>query len=239
MRWSEKTTQDFIRMYLKNECLWNTNHADYKLKHRRDKAYASLSEEFNAYTKIHLSTTEIKIKIKNLRSTYMQEVNKVLQKSSPEFIYKPSLVWFDEMDRCLKHTYVRRSSSNSSIQQAQEVDSSSQIWVNQVQENLKEEIDPDPLIPDTDNYCDSPKPDDSNREESETSNPPKKTKKKKYKHTKSIPEPQTDCTKEDEFDIFGKYIATQLRTMNLHKALRLQLEIHSLVNEARVADIND
>lgn len=107
------------------------------------------------------------------------------------------------------------------------------------QDNLKEELDSDPLIPDTDNYCDSPKPDDSNGEESEPSRPPTKTKKKKYKHIKSNIESHFECTKEDEFDIFGKYIATQLRSMNLYKALRLQLEIHSLVNEARVSDINE
>ncbi|CAK1550363.1 unnamed protein product [Leptosia nina] len=236
MRWSEQITQDFVKMYLKYDCLWNTNHPDYKLRQRRDKAYSSLSAEFKAVSKISLTTTEIKVKIKNLRSTYMQEVNKVFQKSSPDWIYKPSLVWFEDMDRCLKHTYVRRSTSNSNIQQGPEVDSSCQIWVNQMDANLKEELDPDPLIP-KDNYCDSPRPEESNQDDSETLLPPKKSKKKKQ--MKSIISDNSEITKEDEFDIFGKYIAAQLRSMHLHKALRLQLEIHGLVNEARVSDNND
>lgn len=45
-------------------------------------------------------------------------------------------------------------------------------------------------------------------------------------------------SQEDEFDIYGKYIASQLRRMNLEKALRLQLEIASLVSEARIADLS-
>lgn len=49
----------------------------------------------------------------------------------------------------------------------------------------------------------------------------------------------SESAKEDEFDIYGKYIATQLRKMNLQKALRVQLEIQSLVSEARISGISD
>lgn len=48
-----------------------------------------------------------------------------------------------------------------------------------------------------------------------------------------------ESTKDDEFDIYGKYIATQLRKMDLQKALRVQVEIQSLVSEARISDLND
>lgn len=43
---------------------------------------------------------------------------------------------------------------------------------------------------------------------------------------------------EDEFQIYGKYIASQLRQMNLQKALRLQLAIQNLISEARISDMN-
>lgn len=74
-------------------------------------------------------------------------------------------------------------------------------------------------------------------------------KKKKMKHRR----PSTDCSdrtflesidsstenaKEDEFDIYGKYIASQLRKMDLQKALRVQLEIQSLVSEARLSGLD-
>lgn len=40
--------------------------------------------------------------------------------------------------------------------------------------------------------------------------------------------------KDDEFDIYGKYIAAQLRDMELQEALRIQLEIQSIVSAARI-----
>lgn len=45
-------------------------------------------------------------------------------------------------------------------------------------------------------------------------------------------------TREDEFDIYGKYIAAQLRKMDLQKALRVQLEIQSIVSEARISGLS-
>lgn len=48
-----------------------------------------------------------------------------------------------------------------------------------------------------------------------------------------------ELAKEDEFDIYGKYIATQLRKMDLQKALRVQVEIQHLVSEARISDLAD
>lgn len=46
-------------------------------------------------------------------------------------------------------------------------------------------------------------------------------------------------TKEDEFDIYGKYIASQLRKMELQRALRVQFEIQHLMNEARISASED
>lgn len=46
-----------------------------------------------------------------------------------------------------------------------------------------------------------------------------------------------DSRKEDEFDIYGKYIAAQLRNMDLQEALRIQLEIQSIVSAARITSL--
>ncbi|CAG4994579.1 unnamed protein product [Parnassius apollo] len=195
----------------------------------------------------NLSIPEVKIKIKNLRTTYLQQVQKILQKSSPDSIYEPSLIWFHEMDRCMKHVPTNRNSLYNNTQETSEVDSSCQIWVDQELENRNiEETYPDPLNAQTDTEYDSSKPDDSisyiKVEKDRTPPTYKKLKKKKIKHRVSEQDYSTDSTTEsvameDEFDIYGKYIAAQLRKMNLHKALRLQLEIQSLVSEARISDI--
>lgn len=103
MRWSEAVTLEFVKLYLKHECLWNPVHPGYKLRYQREEAYCDVISEFKSTTTKSLCVAEVKNKIKNLRSTYGQEVHKILQKSSPDCIYEPSLVWFKEMDRCLKN----------------------------------------------------------------------------------------------------------------------------------------
>lgn len=126
------------------------------------------------------------------------------------------------------------------------MDSSSQIWVDQeLQSANTDETNPDPLVPQTDDEYDSTKPDEQvSKVKLERQSSPvyyKKIKKKKLKHRAQTRNYSTElvqqCTIEDEFDIYGKYIATQLRKMDLHKALRLQLEIQNLVSEARISDI--
>lgn len=113
MRWNESATLEFVRLYLKHECLWDPNNPGYKLKHRRDSAYLEICSEFKSIKT--LTIPEVKMKIKNLRTTYIQQVHKILQKSSPDCIYEPSLVWFNEMDRCLKHIPTNRHLSSYNV----------------------------------------------------------------------------------------------------------------------------
>lgn len=109
IRWREKTTLKFLKIYLAKECLWNPAHVWYKIKFKREKAYHEIVSEFKAITGKSMSIPEVKIKIKNLRSTYSQEVQKIMKKSSPDSIYQPSLVWFHDMDRCLKYVPTNRN----------------------------------------------------------------------------------------------------------------------------------
>lgn len=45
--------------------------------------------------------------------------------------------------------------------------------------------------------------------------------------------------REDEFEIYGKFIASQLRSLSLPRAVQLQLEIQNLVSEARLAELSN
>lgn len=110
-RWSEAVTLEFVKIYLKHECLWNPSHPGYKLKYQRDKAYEEISTKFKDSTLKCLSVTEVKVKIKNLRTTYFQQLNRILQRSNPDSIYEPSLFWFNEMDRCLKYIPTNKHAS--------------------------------------------------------------------------------------------------------------------------------
>lgn len=114
----------------------------------------------------------------------------------------------------------------------------------EAQDNPEEDFHPDPLVPNSDDEYDSLKTESSpliKVERSASPLPTKKIKKKKLKHRnhsiQNLEDSPFERMQEDEFDIYGKYIASQLRKMNLQKALRLQLEIQSLVSEARISDI--
>lgn len=247
MRWSEAVTLEFVKIYLKHECLWSPAHPGYKLRYQREKAYADISSEFKITTMKTLSIPEVKMKIKNLRTTYVQQVHKILLKSSPDEIYEPSLVWFHEMDRCLKHIPSNRHSNTySTSQETQEVDSSCQIWVEEGQNDNIDASNPDPLVSQTDDEYDTNKQNEQvskvKIEKRSLQAYSKKLKKKKLKHrTRPVRNYSTDssseCTRDDEFDIYGKYIASQLRKMELYKAIRLQLDIQNLISEARISDI--
>lgn len=110
---------------------------------------------------------------------------------------------------------------------------------------MEEDFNPDPLVTNSDDDFESLKTESSIQIKLESTTSPipsKKRKKKKLKHRshsiQNSEDSSFDQTQEDEFDIYGKYIASQLRKMNLQKALRLQLEIQSLVSEARISDIS-
>lgn len=247
MKWSEAVTLEFVKIYLKHECLWNPVHAGYKLKYQREKSYSGIISEFRASTSKTLTVPEVKVKIKNLRTTYVQQVHKILQKSNPDFIYEPSLVWFHEMDKCLKHIPNNRHSNPYNLSQdTPEVDSSCRIWVDQEMPNANtEEQNPDPLVPPTDyEYHDNHLDQQKGKKEKYFMSIQKKNKIKKVKQKLPTPDCSTDSTietviKEDEFDIYGKFIASQLRKMDLQKALRLQLSIQNMVSEARISDMGN
>lgn len=48
-----------------------------------------------------------------------------------------------------------------------------------------------------------------------------------------------ESLKEDEFDIFGRHVASQLRNIDIVRAIEVQTEINSLLSKARIQDIKD
>lgn len=112
MRWNEDVTMKFVKAYLKHQHLWDTRHPLHKHKFRRNKSLQSVLDEFRFLTGINIDTKEAKLKIKSLRSTYKQEINKILNRSMPEAPYTPSIKWFDEWHRCFKNLPTSRLRSS-------------------------------------------------------------------------------------------------------------------------------
>lgn len=45
--------------------------------------------------------------------------------------------------------------------------------------------------------------------------------------------------KEDEFDAYGKYVASQLRSMSITRAITTQCELNNILSKARIEDITE
>lgn len=126
-----------------------------------------------------------------------------------------------------------------------EVDSSSHsFWAEGQEQDLKnssfEDLNPDPLVAQsfTDTECDIGLPDETLSIVKIEPQHHKRSKKNKHKpiQTSVIDSQSESLSQDDEFDIYGKFIATQLRQMDLNRALRIQLAIQNLLSEARLSE---
>nr|XP_026501004.1 uncharacterized protein LOC113404350 [Vanessa tameamea] len=251
MRWSENETYEFVKLYFSHEYLWNNEHEHYKLNKRRLKAYRNIVSEFNTLTGISLTVSEIRGKIKNLRSTYTQELNKIKFRSGPHYTYEPTIKWFAYWHKRFRTLRVQKATdSSSTFEEPGDTDNESQkMWIADETENLSDDLHP--FVSDNNNELtlflkSEPEDNHHNQINNDRHRPHKVRKRKKNKlHNLSTDvsdelrfslDAHMDSGKEDEFDIYGKYIASQLRSMDLTKALRLQLEIQSLIGKARLSD---
>lgn len=106
-RWQSNLTLQFVTTYLKYECLWNPKHKDYQNRQEREKTYELVADDLKDFIK--LDVKRVKFKIRSLRTTYRQEVDKILKKSTdPDHIYESNLIWFRAMDECLKDIVLPR-----------------------------------------------------------------------------------------------------------------------------------
>lgn len=112
-KWDDDETFRFVELYKEAECLWNSEIPQYRHKPSRIKAILSIIAKMN----MELTIQEVKSKIKNLRSTYSQELYKIEKSRKSEDLeqYVPMIRWFYVMDsfvhvrRVIEH--VRRGES--------------------------------------------------------------------------------------------------------------------------------
>lgn len=106
-RWTDADAIKLIELYKTYHFLWDSNHRLYKNHMARTKAYESIMEQMN---KPNITVQDIRCKIKNLRSSYYQEVKKVSRAQDLGLEYTPTLPWFDYvkdiMDTVVHHQTV-------------------------------------------------------------------------------------------------------------------------------------
>lgn len=102
-RWSEEETFWFVELYKQHECLWNSSCIEYRNNKLRQEAYEEIRRDMH---KEGLTVFEVRQKIKNLRNTYKQEINKIERSLKDDTdgtkVYRPTIKWFKTMDDVVK-----------------------------------------------------------------------------------------------------------------------------------------
>lgn len=105
-KWDSETTIKFIQEYKLHECLWNCKSPTYKNKQMRDAAYGKIVQIMDLPG---FGVPEVKLKIRNIRSTYCQEKKKIANSkrsgSGSDTVY---IKWLGELDSMLKDLDQRR-----------------------------------------------------------------------------------------------------------------------------------
>lgn len=105
MKFTEEETLKFVQLYREHECLWNMSSPNYKNKTLRQNAIEAIIKEIALPG---FGVNEVRNKIKNLRSTYNQEVLKIKKSaksgSGKEDVYVPSMKWFEILDPVMKYS---------------------------------------------------------------------------------------------------------------------------------------
>ncbi|XP_034834934.2 uncharacterized protein [Maniola hyperantus] len=236
MKFSERETYQFVKAYFSQESLWNTKHLAYKSNERRLIAYKGVIDEFKKTTGINLTLTELRTKIKNLKSTYAQELDKIRRRSSAEYTYKPAMKWF-----AVWHKYIQAKKVAASLDESNTTDDENQkTWL-----PVEDDNSVDPFESNQSNeFVMVIKPELKSKQD-ESNSYQRIRRNLEHSTSTQMSDMTTDylntgnIMKDDEFDIYGKYIASQLRNMDIQRALTLQIEIQNLVSGARLADLNE
>lgn len=82
----------------------------------REKSYEAIRSGMEIAT---LTTNDIKTKIKNIRTTYKVELNKIIKSNKSgtgtDDLYKPKLFWFAQADAFLRDVSVPKASQSNLV----------------------------------------------------------------------------------------------------------------------------
>ncbi|CAH1971695.1 unnamed protein product [Acanthoscelides obtectus] len=102
MKWSEEETMRFVELYSEKECLWKKSSVNYRNKNMRKAVEEDIVSRMG---KEGFGVTELKQKIKIMRTTYNQEALKVKKSKKsggkPDDIYVPTAKWFRQMEEIM------------------------------------------------------------------------------------------------------------------------------------------
>lgn len=121
VRLNETMTLRFVELYRDQRLLWDKEHESYNKRAERLRGYQRIADGMNVEG---LGVAEVASKIKNIRSTYLQELKKIKDSSQRHLVqseeedvagpYVPKLVWFPIIDSMIGGAAVKRLYSSPS-----------------------------------------------------------------------------------------------------------------------------
>ncbi|XP_047031103.1 uncharacterized protein LOC124638248 [Helicoverpa zea] len=172
-----------VGIYRDYDCLWNMNHELYRDNEARQAAYKEILQKLDIKD---LTVKDIPNKIKNLRSSYYQELKRIKRHARiNDTPYQPKLMWFAALDEFLRPFRAERSLLRK-------------LNVTKKSEN-------------------------SSKNENEV-------------QMKTVAEriPTAGPQLEDEFDNFGKYIASSLRAMPPEFSIIAKTELQKTISDLQL-----
>ncbi|CAG9783788.1 unnamed protein product [Diatraea saccharalis] len=218
-RFTETQMLKLVEIYRDYECLWDVTSAFYKNRDMRESAYKQIAERLNIPG---VSPKDIPKKIKNLRSSYYQELKKIEKSirsgADQDSVYKPRVSWFTTADELLKTFRIKHETfSNNTLTENEQ---------HEMDEEMDEYVSFGPPLQYT-----TPPP------------KPKHTfKRKSENQVKSLNLLQDAVStailskqKKDEYSIFGEAVANELREINSKTHLLiLKKDIMNLIFKTKI-----
>uniref|UniRef100_A0A8D8QPS9 MADF domain-containing protein n=1 Tax=Cacopsylla melanoneura TaxID=428564 RepID=A0A8D8QPS9_9HEMI len=241
-KWLDFHMKAFLDTYRKYDLLWNTKHDDYNQTIAREKAYAAMVVDLNIPG---VSVADVKAKIKTVRTRYRSELGKIeaSARNGDHPVYEPKLIWFNEADKFLRPVVTSFSGGGKRKYGG----SSDFIAIS----HMPKEEESNELAEMVTNWYGSEENGEEKTEENEWSVVENEwagpSRKKRLSSVLSGPsrgltyDPVMgwrDAPQEDEFEVFCKSLAIQLRKMPLHRALVCQEQLQKVMTKERLYQLN-
>ncbi|VVC41783.1 MADF domain [Cinara cedri] len=230
VRLNEKMTLRFVELYRDQRLLWDKEHEAYNKRTDRLRAYRRIADGMAVDG---LGVPEVASKIKNIRSTYLQELKKIKDSAHRHLVlseedgdaaspYVPKLAWFPIIDSMIGGAAVKRLYSSPSTAEMLSIDYaedeegySSYSYADNggdatVSTGKRHH-------PHQSHHLHEP-PDDS---------PPPPAKRFVYEKQQS------------SIELFSKYMATSLETLQPRQAVRAQKEMHDVLVKYKLMEFED
>ncbi|KAL4143233.1 hypothetical protein QTP88_005590 [Uroleucon formosanum] len=228
VRLNEKMTLRFVELYRDQRVLWDKEHEAYNKRTERLRAYRRIAE---AMSVDGLGVPEVASKIKNIRSTYLQELKKIKDSAQRHLIqseeedasspYVPKLLWFSILDSMIGGAAVKRLYSSPSTADMLSIDYADESSCPASSNNYTMPYDYGPSYAN-----DSVDPGKRPSSSSSVLDEPPLAKRLMYERQQSSAE------------LFSRYIATSLEALPPRLSIQAQKEVHDVLVKYKFLELD-